>query len=802
MKKVKGLWPFIFITIIVLLFFLPVFKGNIPFPGDLLANQNPYKTQSFLGYAPGGYPNKAQGPDVITEIYPWRFFSVESLKQGFIPFWNPHNFSGNPQMADFQTGIFYPLNFLYLLLPFNISWTIIIMLQPLFAGFFMYLFLKKGIGIKDFPSVIGAISFGFSSYMSVWIEYGNIGSTLLWLPLALLLTKYYFKRSSLTNFLGLAGVLSISILAGYIQGVFYIYVLCFIYYNYLTFCAKGEFKKHKKNFLFLVSLALPFLLTSFQVLPTLEIFSQSTRGAYTLSQIQTNLAPVFTWVTILFSDFFGNPATRNYWIDGTYIERVMYSGSLILFFMFYAVFSKVEYVEKKLFVVIGIISLIIATNLPFIKYFYLIPISVISTTIPTRELSIFIFCVIVVGAMGLEYFLENKEFKKIFAYLYLGIIIFFWGVVLIGIKLFPSISQNLKISEHNLIIPTVIIILTIAAVLIKNINKKVSLILITVLVVFDLLYFFNKITPFSPQELMYPSTPVVNYLQKNAGLYRFWGYGLGYIPSNFQSVDKTYSPEGNDPLHISLYGQLLSSSRNGKLPDTLPRPDANIAPGYGVGDLKNNFYRKRMLDLLGVKYILNEEDMLDIWRAEDLATFPKESYSLVSRIYPWQIYENKNVVPRFFITGNFVLSKNKSETLSLIYNKNINLKTTVVLENHPEMSIDTKVSGNATLISYKPNEVIFKTNTSGNSLLFLSDNYYPEWSVKVDGAFSKILVADYAFRAVEIPKGSHTVEFFYDPKSFKLGLGISLLTLLLILVSSIYVIINPARFKKNELIKK
>src|SRR5690349_9387526 len=110
MIKVKKFWPFLLIIFIVLIFFFPVFKGEIPFPGDLLVSTNPYSAESYMGYVPGSYPNKAQGPDIISEIYPWRYFSMQSLKSGEIPFWNPHNFSGNPQMANFQTAVFYPFN--------------------------------------------------------------------------------------------------------------------------------------------------------------------------------------------------------------------------------------------------------------------------------------------------------------------------------------------------------------------------------------------------------------------------------------------------------------------------------------------------------------------------------------------------------------------------------------------------------------------------------------------------------------------------------------------------------------------
>ncbi len=787
MNKIKIFWPLILIGFIVLLFFFPIFKGNIPFPGDLLVNSNPYNTQSFLGYNPGSYPNKAQGPDVITEIYPWRYFSIDQIKQGSIPFWNPHNFSGNPQMANFQTALFYPINILYLLLPFNLSWTLIIMLQPFLAGIFMYLFLKKGIGLKDFPSVIGAVSFAFSSYMTVWIEYANIGSTLVWLPLILLIVKNFIKKLTLLNFLGLCLSLSLSILAGYIQGVFYIYILCFFYYLYLSLQNKNEIKNLQKHILFLLALFIPILITFFQILPTLQLFSDSTRGAYTLSQIEKNLSPLFYWITIVFPDFFGNPATRNYWVDGTYIERVLYPGTAVLLFAVFSLFNKIKITERKFFIIVAAISLIIATNLPFIKYFYLIPIPVISTTVATREFSIFIFSLIVLAAIGIDYFLSLKTQKNKFIYLYFAGYVLIWILVFSLLKLNLEISENLKISLRNMILPTIIVFLLCVSYLAKRINKKIFFALVFLLVIFDLFYFFGKITPFAPQTLIYPTSPVTDFIDKNAGINRFWGYGSAYIMPNFQSVEGTYSPEGNDPLYILRYTELLSSSVNGKLPKILPRPDANIAPGYGESDLRDNFFRKRVLDLLGVKYVLHKVDLKASWENPDLATFPKEQFSLIEKTYPWQIYENKDVLERFFLTSDYILAKDKKQALSLIFDKKINLKKILVLEERPNALLDLKAKGNANLILYSPNKVVFKVNTSGNTLLFLSDNYYSEWKVKMDGKVSKILIADYTLRAVVVPKGEHTVEFFYDPKSFKIGLVIGGLGLLLLLLSSIYV---------------
>lgn len=792
MRRFRKFWPFILIGFITLLFFWPVFKGYIPFPGDLLINQNPYKTESYLGFTPGGYPNKAQGPDVITEIYPWRYFSINTLKDFSIPFWNPHNFSGNPQMANFQTAIFYPFNLLYFIFPFNLSWTIIIMLQPFLAGFFMYLFLKRSVNLSKIASFLGAVAFSFSSYMTVWIEYGNIGSTLLWLPLVLLFVKRYFEKANVANFLGISIPVIFSILAGYIQGVFYIYILCFLYYGFLIFSKKGSIKNHRKNFLFLLSLFLPFLITSFQILPTLKLFLESTREAYTLLQIEKNLSPVVNLITIVVPDFFGNPATRNYWIDGTYIERVMYPGIVILFFALYAVFTKINILERKFFIIVGIVSLVIATNFPFVKYLYLIPIPVISTTVATRELSIFIFSLIVLGAIGIDHFIINKKFSNKYIYFVLVFFSLIWIAVFSLIKVNPDLSVNLKISVRNLVMPSGLIFLTVVAVFLKRFNAKLSIFLLAFLIVFDLFYFFNKITPFSPSSFTYPNTPLTSYIKENAGINRVWGYGNAYIPANFQSVDGTFSTEGNDPLHLKRYTELLASSKDGKLPKILPRPDANIASGYGSDDLKQNFYRKRVLDLLGVKYVLHKQDLVDAWYSWDKTTFPENQYSLVHRVYPWQVYENKNAVPRYFITGDYITVKSKSEALSNIYNPNINLSKTLILEKAPKLSMDPFASGFVKLLSYKPNKIVFEVNVSDNSLLFLSDNFYSEWEAKIDGVKTEILLANYSFRAVEVPKGKHLVKLSYSSDSFHFGIIISLISFFLI---STYVIISIRKTK-------
>lgn len=766
------------ILFVILLFFNQVFFGKIPFPGDLLISENPYKAETFQGYNPGSYPNKAQGQDVITEMYPWRYFSIQQLKNGRIPFWNPYNFSGNPQLANFQTAVFYPLNFLYFILPFNLSWTILIILEPFLAAIFMFIFLTKSLKLSNFASFLGAISFGFSSYMTVWLEWGNIGHTLLWLPLALFFVKRITEKINVSNFVSLIAVLTVSFLGGYVQGAFYLYLLSIFYFIYLLKIVKD---KPKKIAYFTIALVLSILLSSFQFLSTLYLFTSSTRGGYSLSQISDLLLPIKYWVTIFASDFFGNPATRNYWIQGTYIERVAYIGVSFILFAFISIKSKKK--EKRFFTILAIISLLLSTNLPLIKLLYLIPIPVISTTVPTRELSIFIFSAIVLGAIGIDYW-ENNKFKTKIPWIFLGIYAFILLIAVVSWKLNFLPYQNFYITIRNLILPSILAVSTVIIFYLFKSNP-IGKVFLTLVIILDLLYFFNKITPFSIPEFVYPKTSVITYLQKNAGINRFWGYGSAYINPNFQTYDKTYSPEGNDPLHIQTYGMLLASSGNGMIPKVLPRPDANIAPGYGSSDLYNNFYRQRILNLLGVKYILNQTTSQDYD-----SSFPKDKYNLVWQKSPWQIYENKEALPRFFLANDYRVYKSKSAVLNNIYNKDINLEKTLLLESNPDIKIDKESQNSVKLLSYTPNEIVFSTKSSGNSLFFLSDNYYPQWNSYIDGKNTETLIADYSFRAVPVPKGEHKVEFIYNSRYFSMGAKISLISLLVLLFFIIGIKIN------------
>ncbi|MBI5123504.1 YfhO family protein [Candidatus Roizmanbacteria bacterium] len=770
--------------IITLIFFYPILKGKAPFPGDLLVgNYSPYNSNSYFSYAPGGVPNKAQGPDVIKEAFPWKVLVIDQFKKGQLPYWTPYNFAGNPVMANFQSAVFYPGNIIFLLLPFINAWTIFIFLGLFLAGLFTYLFLRE-LQIGKLPSIFGGIIFAFSSYMVVWVEYGNITHTYLWLPLVLFFTERLIKSFTKKSLIFLILVLLLSLSGGYIQGYFYIYATTAFY-----FLIKSKIEKtlnFKKALLFLLVITSPFALFLFQLFPTLANFKNSSRGEYSLQQIDTLLNPLWYTITTVIPNFFGHPAARNHWFSGTYIERVSYFGliPLVLAIAALSLFKKVK--EIVIFGCIFIASFFLATNFFINKFFYLLPIPVFSTTVPTRILSLFVFFGSILAAYGLELFLQ-KKYQKNFLISIIGVSIVVLGsliFVFVAPKIFSGQHWliDLSITKRNLLLPIIFVlsfwILYFTNYYSSKFFKKFSVpsfiigglfIFITVI---DLFYFFHKITPFAPKEYVYPQTEVIKYLQNKAGLFRFWGYGAAYIPSNFQAVDRTFSPEGEDPLHLRWYTELISATTDGKVPAVLARTDANLASGYGPGQFENNKFRQKIINLVGVKYILNKDNTLGAEYRPDNSTFSDKNYKLVWQQSPWQVYENLNVLPRAFLVKDFKLITDNKLIVKTLFDQNFDIGKTIILNENSGIGLNNKlkINGKVEIISYTPNKVIVTVSSDAPALLFLSDTYSNSWKAKIDGINTKVYKADYAFRAVPVMKGKHTIIFEYDSNNFDKGI--------------------------------
>jgi uncharacterized membrane protein YfhO len=85
--------------------------------------------------------------------------------------------------------------------------------------------------------------------------------------------------------------------------------------------------------------------------------------------------------------------------------------------------------------------------------------------------------------------------------------------------------------------------------------------------------------------------------------------------------------------------------------------------------------------------------------------------------------------------------------------------------------------GRCTLTANRADRVEIETAAETESVLVLSDTYFPGWKADVDGRRREILRVNLAFRGLCLPRGEHRVTFFYRPASFYVGLAITIVGL-------------------------
>jgi len=95
------------------------------------------------------------------------------------------------------------------------------------------------------------------------------------------------------------------------------------------------------------------------------------------------------------------------------------------------------------------------------------------------------------------------------------------------------------------------------------------------------------------------------------------------------------------------------------------------------------------------------------------------------------------------------------------------------------LTADTRPIGGTVLRAHTPNHIVIETESDATATLVLADAHYPGWRATVDGKNTDISPANGFFRSVVVPAGSHEVVFDYQPMSWRWGLWISAVTLLL-----------------------
>lgn len=828
----------ILLAINLVIFSQMVFAGKVPVAFDYgVYTYQPWKLDYESSFIK---PPKAIGHDDIRIFYPQTNFVIKSLKNGSLPFWNPYEFTGNVSLANSQTAVFYPPFFLFLLLSQLTAWSLLSFLIPVIAGIGMYLFLTKLISDK-YAAGYGALVYAFSSSIITRTQDGLVaGHSLIWLPWVLYGIEVFFKKRKLKGLLIVTISLCFSMLAGWFQFTFYVYAIGTIY---SFFKWKNQ---NKSPFNKLVLISLPFLasilITSVHWLPSLEGLKHSPRGVFrTPSEFsQNHLMPFTHLVTLIIPGFFGHIDNNTYYGASEFKEGIIAIGLIPFTLVLASLFSK-KSKEKLFFILILIATLVLGIKNPISKTILSLNIPLVSTFLPNRIFAISSFALAALSALGFKFIKDKKSivFKRIITNLLLVFIGFYLSIAAlyfyerfiedkINFSLFEfGIEQFVRISAKESIIPALTIFTAFLAFYFfkKNVkdNFKGLLAILVVLTIINQIYSANRYLYFSEKDHEFPQNPIYTYLadKTNKDHSRFLSLSYSKITSNIPSYYGLYNPEGLNAMYPIWYAEFVKYFRDGKLSEgTISRIEVEYSDVLDRPNIKmyTKIFERTAISLLshlGIRFIVYPQDYHQLP--------PSDAFDKVYS-HKWHtIYEYKYPTPKAHFVSEAVVSNDKELTLERIFHPVFVVKDEVVinfdeysplpsnltakpnLKNNSDIKDSEKYQkiqslnrrspyelskiafeninkNKVTIDLYSPNRVILKVDAKKSGFIVLNDAYFPGWKAFVDGVETQVLRANYAFRAVEVPKGSETIIFEYKPKSFKIGKNVSILSTLIFLV--------------------
>lgn len=728
--RFKNLLPFIFVFLYIFTLYYPVLNSRLPIPADTIAGlYHPWRDFFSKDY-PTNVPFKNfQITDPVRQQYPWRKLSVESIKKFRLPLWNPYSFSGTPLLGNFQSAPLYPLNALFLILDFNTAWSILVLLQLLLGGLFMYFYLKN-LKLQSLASAIGVLAWIGSGFFVAWQQWNTVVHTVIWLPLILLaIDKIFSEKKLLWSGIFILSLIA-SFFAGYLQPFFYLFLVINAYIIFRTF----ETKKYKLFPQFIIYNLSFIILVLPQLFATFQFISLSARDLDQSNWLRPDwFLPWQNLVQLVAPDFFGNPATLNYFGVWNYQEFVSYIGLAPL------IFAAIAFIDRQsrtiyFFIALLAVSLLFALPNAIAQIPFIVNLPFIATSQPSRLVFLICFSLAALSAFGVNSLLVN------FAKLKSRYLIPVSALLAIMLMLYVFAASFDLVSHRNMLLPAVTAILVSSALLSLKLIPKLKnpiFIIIILITIFDLWRFGAKFLPFSDPKFLFPQTASSSFLVERSreDVFRIAAVDDRLFAPNFSVAYKLQFISGYDPLYLRRYGEFIAA---------VERKKPDLSPPFGFNRIivpKN--YTSKFFDLLGVKYILSLDEVKS----------PK--YKLVFEEGQTKIYENLNYLPRAFFAQNTYFENDKQKIFNRMFQMDFDPGIDVVISGTKESMLS---KGTTKITSYKENEILIDVN--GQGYLILTDPYYPIWHAEIDGKETEIFPADYVFRGIVVPPGRHQIRFF------------------------------------------
>ena len=689
------------------------------------------------------------GGDLESFIWPTYRFAAQSLHTGTLPLWNTYLHSGSPFAADNQSGLFYLPNLILALLP-NVSYRTIewlVVLHVFIAGAGMYFAASHHYKSKDItPPLVAALAFQFSSVFITHIGNLNIIASASYLPWAWLCTLRLRDTQTLTAASILAVPLSLSIFSGHAQMSLIVCMPIFIYSVWHLNVTKTKLKWFG---LISYTAALTIGVSAVFVFPSIEMSQYTHRASFTYEEASRFSIPI-EGLAGMFSPLLFGRGAEHFWPGWDRVE-LGFAGLTTLFLAILGTRMKTLRTPLLLIATTGVVVAIgNATPMHRLLYDYIPGFSLLR--VPARFILLTNFSISMLACAGLHYWknntISNKHISKYLLTTSTVVIIALTAAWTVATQKYPNPSSS------TLAIAVIICLITLLS------NKLVGPRWIVLLLAIELIALgaWIEIDYRNPNE-GYIEGPAVKFLKTQPGPYRIDVAASSWQP-NAPLVHQIESINGlHNPMTISHYDNYYWSV---------------------------NYRGSPQYNFLNAKFLITDKNK----PAADASFVP--IYDQDSQV---DIYLNTNSLSRINLIYNSINVNSDLEAFDAIHSSNFDPFQNVVIQDGATINSGSPDTSSLSYTQYTSHSREIHASTKSDAYLVFSEVWYPGWSVTIDGIPSEFSKANYAFRAVYLPAGDHIIHTKFNPQIWYVSLGISIFTLLIIILTTS----SPYLFKKRNI---
>ncbi len=685
--------------------------------------------------------------------YPLAHFYRESFWHGELPHWNPFSHCGLPFLAQWNTLTLYPASLIYLVLPLEWSLSFFCVAHLFWGGLGMF-FLARHLSRHMLAAAVAGIAFSFNGVFLNAMMWPNNAAAFGWLPWVLWLAPLACQNGGRTVVWATIAA-AMQMLAGAPEAIFLTWVILSV--MLLGDCFHCHELRLKIVWRFFGMVALVFLVCAAQLLPFLELLFRSQRDSTFGSSLEYSMPP-WGWANFLVPLFGCTRTTSGLYLqEGQFWTASYYAGIGTVLLVAVAL-RRVQSWRVRLLAGLVLLGIVFALG----KSGFLYP-ALLSRfpaigfmRFPVKFVILVMALTPVLAAFGFAALAnklrETARFEwcctAVILLLVAGIAVFSWKS---PNEMQPAVWQN-AVSRVSFMILIFLLILA----FVNSRAGRQALFGCLLLVVFWL----DLVTQIPNQN---PSVPTSVYSPRQTQAQRTWtpeprlGKARAMIsPTSLQTLAFHSLPDLADTYLLQRLGLLANCNLLDEVPQvhgffSLQPAEANNLTAIPYRYPDTNF--TALLDLMGVAQI----------------TAP-------GKVFGWN--GRFSAMP-LVTAGQRPIFAEDGTVLGAFFQTNVDFRQVVFLPSQATNVVQATKTVSAQVLhaEFGRQRVSARIASPASTMVVIAQSYYPAWKAYLDGQPVKLWRADYAFQAVQMPAGEHTIVLEYKDVMFRVGLVLTVLGL-------------------------